>query len=84
MQEINQLSLLIKNYYQPEKINVASLGNIVRQLHIHCIARTEQDPLWPQGIWQTSNRCTAYSDIELKKILPSLEHLVMQANKFFT
>lgn len=78
MQEINALSLLIKNYYQLEKINVAALGNIVRQLHVHCVARSEQDPLWPQGIWQASYQANAYTEDELDVLLPSLKKLVMQ------
>lgn len=84
MQEINQLSLLVKNYYQPEKINIATLGNMVRQLHIHCVARGEQDPLWPQGIWQTAYQAQEYSEKELTVILPSLVNLVEQAKNFFT
>ena len=33
------------------KINCGSLGNIVRQLHIHVIARNENDPNWPNPVW---------------------------------
>jgi diadenosine tetraphosphate (Ap4A) HIT family hydrolase len=33
------------------KINVAALGNIVRQLHVHVIARHEGDPGWPGPVW---------------------------------
>jgi diadenosine tetraphosphate (Ap4A) HIT family hydrolase len=33
------------------KINVAALGNQVRQLHIHVIARNEGDPAWPRPVW---------------------------------
>ena len=84
MQEINQLSLLVKNYYQPKKINVASLGNIVRQLHIHCVARTEQDSLWPQGIWQSSYQSTPYPEAVLQTMLPRFEELVSQGNKYFS
>lgn len=78
MQEINQLSLLIKNYYQPGKINIAALGNIVRQLHVHCVARTEYDPLWPQGIWQAAYQASAYADDELEPLLSRLKNLVLQ------
>jgi diadenosine tetraphosphate (Ap4A) HIT family hydrolase len=81
-QEINQLSLLIINYYQPKKLNIATLGNIVSQLHVHCVARTEQDPLWPQGIWQSCHTPTPYNDEIIKEILPILKRLVLQANEF--
>ncbi|MCF4166541.1 HIT family protein [Zavarzinia compransoris] len=38
------------------KINVGALGNIVRQLHIHVIARHEGDPAWPGPVWGHSPR----------------------------
>ncbi|PRD44178.1 HIT family protein [Phyllobacterium phragmitis] len=34
-----------------EKINTGALGNIVRQLHIHIIARNSGDPAWPGPVW---------------------------------
>lgn len=33
------------------KINTAAIGNIVRQLHVHVIARSEGDPNWPGPVW---------------------------------
>ena len=33
------------------KINIGALGNIVRQLHVHIIARNEGDPNWPGPVW---------------------------------
>ena len=37
--------------FQPEKINVGALGNIVSQLHIHVIARFREDDTWPGAVW---------------------------------
>ena len=37
--------------FTPEKINVGALGNIVRQLHIHIVARRTDDPAWPGPVW---------------------------------
>jgi diadenosine tetraphosphate (Ap4A) HIT family hydrolase len=34
-----------------EKINSAALGNMTRQLHVHVVARSEQDCAWPGPIW---------------------------------
>ena len=34
-----------------EKMNVATLGNIVRQFHLHVVARQEGDPNWPGPVW---------------------------------
>jgi diadenosine tetraphosphate (Ap4A) HIT family hydrolase len=34
-----------------EKMNIAALGNVVSQLHVHHIARFERDPAWPNPVW---------------------------------
>lgn len=35
----------------PEKTNVAALGNVVPQLHVHVIGRRADDPAWPRPVW---------------------------------
>lgn len=45
-----------------EKINVGSLGNMVRQLHIHVIARSRGDPNWPGPVWGFE-QAVPYDDI---------------------
>lgn len=49
--EINYLSAQLKNKQYAEKLNVASIGNIVSQLHVHVIGRFETDPYWPNPVW---------------------------------
>ena len=44
-------SLALKEVTQCDKINVAALGNVVPQLHIHIVARCKTDPLWPKPVW---------------------------------
>lgn len=34
-----------------DKLNVASLGNVTRQLHLHVVGRWKDDPLWPGPVW---------------------------------
>lgn len=53
MEEVSIVSAFLKTYYRPFKINIGALGNIVRQLHIHVIARYENDRAWPQALWGT-------------------------------
>jgi diadenosine tetraphosphate (Ap4A) HIT family hydrolase len=36
---------------RPDKLNVATLGNLVPHLHVHVIPRRHDDPAWPQAIW---------------------------------
>ncbi len=51
MSLINQISTYIKQEYLVDKLNIATIGNIVEQLHIHIIGRFKTDPYWPGVIW---------------------------------
>ncbi len=51
MREIRLMATALHNIYNPDKINVAALGNMVRQLHCHVIARFHSDPAWPRPVW---------------------------------
>jgi len=49
--EIVRASKALEALFDPVKLNVAALGNQVAQLHIHVIARREDDPAWPKPVW---------------------------------
>ena len=49
--EVEQASEALRDIYSPDKLNVAALGNMVRQLHVHVIARFASDPAWPKPVW---------------------------------
>lgn len=49
--EISRASRALQSSFTPVKINVAALGNMVPQLHVHIIARFADDPAWPGPIW---------------------------------
>ena len=68
MDEISQVCETLKALFTPHKLNIAALGNQVRQLHIHVIARQETDEAWPQPIWGIGET-TSYSDEERKNII---------------
>jgi len=51
MREIAQVSAALKGHTRCHKINVAALGNVVAQLHVHIIARFRTDPAWPNPVW---------------------------------
>jgi len=51
MAEITRVSRVLKDATQCDKINVAAIGNVVPQLHVHIVARWQRDPLWPKPIW---------------------------------
>jgi diadenosine tetraphosphate (Ap4A) HIT family hydrolase len=51
MDEIAATSQVLKVLYGPDKINVGALGNRVRQLHVHVLARFVSDVAWPGPVW---------------------------------
>lgn len=51
LQEIRLASYVMRKLFQPTKLNIANLGNLVAQLHIHVIARFSTDPAWPNPVW---------------------------------
>lgn len=51
MADMRDVAVCLQKLVPCQKINVGSLGNIVRQLHIHVIARNEGDPNWPGPVW---------------------------------
>jgi diadenosine tetraphosphate (Ap4A) HIT family hydrolase len=51
MAEIAVASRALQRACKPDKINVAALGNVTPQLHIHVIARFASDPAWAKAVW---------------------------------
>lgn len=49
--EIGRACGALRTMFKPHKLNVASLGNAVAQLHVHVIARQTTDPAWPKPVW---------------------------------
>lgn len=51
MREIDRASRVLLTTLKPHKLNVAALGNVVPQLHVHVIARYLEDIAWPRPVW---------------------------------
>ena len=49
--EIDQVAAALREVAQPDKLNIATLGNMVQQLHVHVIGRNQDDPAWPAPVW---------------------------------
>jgi diadenosine tetraphosphate (Ap4A) HIT family hydrolase len=49
--EITRACAALRKLFKPHKLNVASLGNVTPQLHIHVIARQTTDSAWPKPVW---------------------------------
>ena len=74
-QESMFVSRLLEVHYQAHKLNIAALGNAVRQLHIHHIVRFRDDAAWPNPVWgQVDTK--AYDSDELDITVNSLKALL--------
>jgi diadenosine tetraphosphate (Ap4A) HIT family hydrolase len=51
MTETTRVSRALKEITKCDKLNVAALGNVVPQLHVHIIARRTSDVAWPRPVW---------------------------------
>ena len=49
--EIDAAARALKSVTECEKLNIAALGNMVAQLHVHVIARRHSDAAWPRPVW---------------------------------
>ena len=65
--ESSQLSKILMELYQGKKMNIAALGNMCPQLHIHHIVRFENDIAWPNPVWGAFP-AKPYSDDEITEI----------------
>ncbi len=50
-QETTYLAQVLKDSFVADKMNVATLGNVVSQLHMHVIVRYDDDAAWPAPVW---------------------------------
>ena len=53
--EIDTISKKLSIHFNAKKMNIAALGNIVPQLHIHIIVRKENDAAWPNPVWNNTD-----------------------------
>lgn len=70
--ETAQLGKALKQLTSADKINIAALGNVVAQLHVHVIARYANDAAWPGPVWGKVP-AVAYDDARLTALKAQLE-----------
>ena len=75
LRESSLLSIAMESAFSPDKLNIAALGNVVPQLHLHHIARYRTDAAWPAPVW---GRVAAkpYLEYELAAVVNSLTSLL--------
>ena len=72
LSEINTAVKILREQFDCEKINIGALGNIVRQLHVHVIARTSNDEAWPGPVWG-QGKAKTYSAAALEILIGKLQ-----------
>lgn len=74
------LAEAMADIYRPDKFNIANIGNLVPQLHVHHVARYRTDIAWPTPIWGKFPVC-AYSeenaDLQIQCMRSHLQHKLM-------
>jgi diadenosine tetraphosphate (Ap4A) HIT family hydrolase len=71
LKEVNRAGRVLQRLYRCEKLNVAALGNMVPQLHVHVIARHKEDCAWPRPVWGQGT-AEPYSPEQLSRELLAL------------
>ena len=71
LDEVNRVAHGVHALLKPDKLNVAALGNVVAQLHVHVIARFRTDDAWPRPVWGVGERA-AYQAPERDQRLAAL------------
>lgn len=67
MTEISRVGRALKEITKCDKLNIAALGNVVPQLHVHVIARRSNDAAWPRPVWG---------------VMPALQHDAAEVQQF--
>ena len=68
LEDINTISFFIKKHFEVDKLNVAAIGNIVKQLHVHVVGRNKNDCAWPGVVWGMQEH-QAYTQEDIDKIV---------------
>ncbi|HHL32186.1 MAG TPA: HIT domain-containing protein [Oceanospirillales bacterium] len=74
------IGLYFSQRFNTEKMNIAAIGNIVQQLHIHVIGRKPDDACWPGVVWGSNYPIKAYTSGQLQSIKNDLKGLITQIN----
>jgi diadenosine tetraphosphate (Ap4A) HIT family hydrolase len=75
MSELALLAQLLKDLTGCDKINVAAIGNVVPQLHVHLVARRRDDAAWPRPVWGALP-ARPYGEAERDRLIQALRRKI--------
>lgn len=70
------LNRAMHHVFNPDRMNIACIGNVVSQLHVHHVARYQHDACWPAPVWghcQAQGSAVAYSDKDSNDVVNRLK-----------
>lgn len=70
--QVRALSAFVADWFDADKLNVATLGNQVPQMHVHVIARHHGDACWPKPVWGHLESQRAYTAAEIDALRRAL------------
>jgi diadenosine tetraphosphate (Ap4A) HIT family hydrolase len=78
MDELALVSRALKDETRCDKLNVAAIGNMVPQLHIHIVARRKDDAAWPKPVWGAVPRC-GYEAAAMERFVTAIRGRVVSS-----
>lgn len=75
LRESSRVARLLGELFSPDKLNIAAIGNMVRQLHVHHVVRYRDDASWPGPVWgavPVQKRAAADSDALVSRLQKAL------------
>ena len=73
IEEAALISAFVKQTFGCAKVNFASIGNVVPQLHLHIVGRKPTDPCWPAPVWGNLRETRDYAHAEIGAIIDALQ-----------
>lgn len=80
-QETTLLAETLKDIFAADKMNVATLGNVVSQLHMHVIVRRREDASWPAPVWGR-HPAQPYSEQQVGQVVDKLRSVLAEDFQF--
>ncbi|MDX9874473.1 MAG: HIT domain-containing protein [Spongiibacteraceae bacterium] len=75
-EEVSAVAAALAGHTRAHKMNIATLGNVVPQLHVHVIARRHQDAAWPAPVWG-AGAPEPYDEAALTTVVEALTDLLV-------
>ncbi len=85
LRESSHLAKILASLFHPDKLNIAALGNVVPQLHLHHVVRFRHDPAWPAPVWGKAP-AVPYPPAEIttvrNRLIPLLDNFTSTPDSF--